>query len=369
MNPFFVSRIFAHQFRNLEAFELDAHPRLNILYGDNGQGKTNIIEAISVALSTKTLRPVKLTADLITHGKEEGRIEVGSAGEGCFEASAHLFMKGKKHELFGKPLKDYATLFERVAVVSFVPDELQIVHASASHRRRALNQIAAGFFPTYIGLYRRFEKALVSRNQLLKAPFCDPNELAAFNQIYASLAAEITLYRKEAVALWTPYFLTSVKDIVGDSFQVGVEYEASSLTEASAVSEQLRELAREEGFRRATLCGPHLDDLAFTIDGVDARFDASRGQARAIVLALKLGQLNAISKTRNTPTILLLDDVTGELDPLKVEHLLSTVADLNIQTFLTTTHLSGLFGLTDDCAVFEVENGRANKLAAPQNVD
>src|SRR5689334_21785506 len=126
MNRFYVARISAHQFRNLESFSLDVHPRLNILYGNNGHGKTNIIEAVSLALSTKTLRPVKLTADLIMHGRAEGRAEVKLDGEARFEASAHLFQKGKKHEWCKKALKDYASLLERVAVVSFVPDELQI---------------------------------------------------------------------------------------------------------------------------------------------------------------------------------------------------------------------------------------------------
>lgn len=363
MNPFFVSRIFAHQFRNLESFTLDAHPRLNLLLGNNGQGKTNIIEALSLALSTKTLRQVKLTADLITHGKEEGRVEIKACGENAFDASAHLFVKGKKHEVFGKALKDYSVLFERLAVVSFVPDELQIVHASASHRRRALNQIAAGFFPAYIGLYRRFEKALVSRNQLLKANLCDRDELCAFNKIFASLAAEITLYRQEAISLWAPYFLSSVRDIVGTSFEADVKYVPSSSIKSSEVLAQLEALSRDESYRRATLCGPHLDDLAFSINGVDARFEASRGQARAIVLALKLGQLNAIAQTRNTPTLLLLDDVTGELDSAKVEHLLDTVAHLNIQTFLTTTHLSGHFSVAKDSASFNVEKGLATKIA------
>lgn len=356
--PFFVSRIFAHQFRNLESFELNAHPRLNVLWGDNGQGKTNIIEAIAIALSTKALRSVKVTADLITHGCDEARIEVTGAGEGGFSAAARLYQKGKKHELAGKGLKDHASLLERVSLVSFVPDELQIVHASASHRRRPLNQITAGFFPTYIDIYRRFEKALHARNQLLKANFCDQSELAAFNDVFASLAAELTVYREETVALWRPHFLASLRDIVGSDFDVTVEYVASAPKRKAEVMDRLATLSREEGYRRATLCGPHLDDLAFRIRGNDARFEASRGQARAIVLALKLGQLNAIAHERRTPTLLLLDDVTGELDPHKINHLMHTVSQLDIQTFLTTTHLGGLCEPTQDGAVFEVKNGR-----------
>src|SRR5688572_29230520 len=160
MNPFFVSRLFAHQFRNLESFQMDAHPRLNILFGHNGQGKTNIIEAVSVALSTRALRPVKHVSDLISHGQEEGRIEVRGDGEASLDLATLLTSKGKKYQLSGKTLKDASPLLERVAVVSFVPEELQIVSATSSFRRRALNQIAAGFFPTYTSLYRKFEKSL-----------------------------------------------------------------------------------------------------------------------------------------------------------------------------------------------------------------
>jgi len=358
MSRFYVSRIFAHQFRNLESFSLDVHPRLNILFGNNGQGKTNIIEAISLALSTKTLRPVKLTADLIMHQKEEGRAQIRMMGETNSEAAAHLFLKGKKHELDGKVLKDYSALLERVAVVSFVPDELQIIHASASLRRRALNQLAAGFFPAYVGLFRRFEKALLSRNQLLKAPYFDQQELEAFDRVFADLAAEITTLRKESVRLWLPHFLQSTRDIAAQSFEASVSYAPSAGESSSVVLEQLKSLSREERIRRTTLCGPHLDDLLFKIDDTDARFTASRGQARALVLALKIGQLKAIREERKTPTLLLLDDVTGELDPTKVEHLLSTVFALDVQTFLTTTQIAGL-PLLDSCGVFEVENGTA----------
>jgi len=361
MSRFYVSRISAHQFRNLESFSLDVHPRLNILFGNNGHGKTNIIEAVSLALSTKTLRPVKLTADLIMHGKAEGRAEVKLDGESRLEAAAHLFQKGKKHEWCKKALKDYAFLLERVAIVSFVPDELQIIHSSASLRRRTLNQIAAAIFPTYIGIFRRFEKALLSRNQLLKDPLCDLEELEAFNRVFADLAAEITMLRAQAVNLWTPHFLTSMQDIVKGSFQASASYAPSAAETSSVVLEKLRSCSREEGFRRVTLCGPHLDDLLFTINGADARFSASRGQSRAIVLALKIGKLNAIKSERKTPTILLLDDVTGELDPAKITHLLETVSELNVQTFLTTTHLGGLADVESDCGVFEVQNGQAHQ--------
>jgi DNA replication and repair protein RecF len=365
MNPFFVYRIFAHQFRNLESFQVTPHPRLNILFGHNGQGKTNIIEAISVCLSTKALRPVKQVTDLITHGYDEGRLEVQSVGDGSFESTTQLSAKGKKYEIGGKFLKDFSSLLERVAVVSFVPEELQIVSASSSFRRRAMNQIAAGFFPTYVGLYRKYEKALFSRNQLLKNVYCDLDELGSFNHVYAELAAQITSYRDEAVRLWLPYFLASIKDIVGDRYAVNATYVPSSSSNSADILEQLKSLYPEERMRRSTLSGPHLDDLSFTIDGAETRFLASRGQARAIVLAIKLGQLNAIAQLRQTPTILLLDDVAGELDPEKVNHLMATVGRLHIQTFLTTTHLEGLFDFTKDCSTFEIEAGRIKPCKDP----
>lgn len=358
MNPFFVSRIFAHQFRNLESFQMDAHPRLNILFGQNGQGKTNIAEAISVALSTRALRPIKHVADLISHGQEEGRIELRCEGESSLDVAALLTLKGKKYQISGKVLKDSSPLLERVAVVSFVPEELQIVSATSSFRRKALNQIASGFFPNYLGLYRKFEKALFSKNQLLKNPYCDPDELASFNMVYAVFAAEITRYRAEAIALWIPYFLTSIKDIVGTRFQVNAAYAPSCSSNSADVIERLRLSYPDERLRRTTLCGPHLDDLIFTIDGAETRFLASRGQSRAIVLALKLGLLNAITDIRQKPTVLLLDDVAGELDPEKVRYLMSTVARLGTQTFLTTTHLDGLFEVSKDSSVFEIEKGR-----------
>lgn len=369
MNSFFVSRVFAHQYRNLNSFKMEAHPRLNILFGHNGQGKTNIIEAISLALSTKTLRSVKSVMDLISHGETDARVEVNCLGESNLDSAVTLASGGRKFELFGKAIRDFSALLERVAVVSFVPEELQIVSAASSHRRKAINQIAAGLFPNYIGLYRRYEKALLSRNQLLKEPFVDPGEMRSFNKIYASLAAEITQYRAEAISLWLPFFNASIKDIVGQRFVLDAQYASSLSSDPDQALAQLSSLERDERIRRATLCGPHLDDLVFMIDEAESRFLASRGQARAIVLALKLGQLNAIAHLRKTPTVLLLDDVAGELDPEKIGYLMDTISRLNIQTFLTTTHLDGLFDFTADCATFEIEKGRIKYPSNHSGVD
>lgn len=358
MKPFYLAQIFAHQFRNLESFSLKPHPNLNVLFGKNGQGKTNIIESISLCLSTKGLRPVKQVSDFITHNCSEARIEIKSEGEHAFETSVRLSPKGKKYELSGKALRESTPLLERIAVVSFVPEELQIVSAASSFRRRAINQITAGFFPTYFGVYRRYERALLSRNQLLKAQFCDPQELASFNHVYAELSAEVTRYRAKAIDLWHPFFLKSITEIVGERYAVDAAYAPSACTDAVLILEQLKYLEREERMRRVSLYGPHQDDLNFTIDGVQSRFLASRGQARAIVLAMKLGQLNAISQCRKTPTVLLLDDVAGELDPEKVGFLMATISRLHIQTFITTTHLEGLFELSKDCGTFEIESGK-----------
>ena len=363
MNSFFVSELFACDYRNLESFSLKAHPRLNILHGGNGQGKTNIIEAICVGLSTKSMRPVKNIGDLIAHGKTEARINIKCSGENPIETSVTLGAKGKKVEIHGKAIRDLSSLLERVAIVSFVPDELQIVSASSSYRRRALNQIAAGLFPNYVSVYRKYEKALFSRNQLLKDTYTNKDQLRSFNIIFAELAAEITRYRDQAISLWFPFFKEGINSISGNHLHFDARYAPSILADPKDAVAQLDAAQKEEALRRTTVFGPHLDDLLFTIDGIEARFLASRGQARAIVLAVKLGQLNAIASIRKTPTVLLLDDVAGELDPEKVSLLLSTVRRLEIQTFFTTTHLDALFECGIDNATFDIYQGNIRTCA------
>jgi len=363
MNQVFIDQIFAYHFRNLKMIKFKPSSQINIFFGKNGQGKTNLLEAICLASSLKTIRSVR-NRDLISFGKEQSHIKASISGQDAFTVEVDVFLQGKKVQIANKAIKSSSTINQKTAVVTFVPDDLNIVTGSASFRRHLLDQTASGFFPTYLALYRRFEKALLDRNRLLKSSMLDKAELEAFSEVFTQTAAPLIKARREAIQILRSEFIDTINEISAGIINADIAYEcaiADSNEEEEqirkALHEKLESLKKEEIFRKTTLYGPHLDDICIQIDSHLARHIASRGQARAVILALKTAQINCTAALRNLTPILLLDDVMGELDPNNTKRLLNTIQHLGAQTFITTTHLNVLPSDFTNYQSFEIEAG------------
>ncbi len=360
MKSVYVTKLFAHDFRNLKQLELTPHRQLNVFYGQNGQGKTNLLEAIAFAVSLKGIRTVKHSADLIAFGQPQAAIRAGFGDAEPFSVEIDIEGKGKRVRMNQKAIRDSSSLHSRAALVTFVPDDLLIALGSASHRRRALDQLTFGLFPAHASIYRQYEKALVERNQILRSPMFNMDVLQSFTQVLVDIGLAVVELRARAMQIWLPLFAKVLSQITCDTIVSEMSYACSAATKDAFLS-RLEQLRGEERARKTTLCGPHLDDIYISLGGHPARAIASRGQARAIVLALKLAHLHAIANERQLSPILLLDDVAGELDESNARHLLSTVNRLQAQTFVTTTHLEALpFSLSEHQS-FRMENGQLTK--------
>ncbi len=346
-NRIYIKRLIAQRVRNLHHVDVTFDSLLTVFYGDNGQGKTNLLEAISLGTCLKPLRPIKHLKDLIMFDHSDGAISLTLSCEDDFKVDVQLQEAGKKVFLSGKPIRDASQLSRLICVVTFVPDDLHMITGGGTFRRKAIDQLAYGLFPVYAEHSRRYEKALSQRNHLLKRHFYDPEELASFTQILVEAGAEVIRMRIEAIKMWHDTFQQALDQIAHGTLASTISYlspatKDSDQNPADHLHQLYRDIHHEERLRRTTLAGPHLDDLAISLNGQPARHTASRGQSRALVLAFKIAQLKMVHAHRGISPLFLLDDVASELDPNNAQALLATVQELHAQTFVTTTHLETL---------------------------
>ncbi len=309
---------------------------MNLFIGPNGHGKTNLLDAISLGCQLRPIRPIKQNADLIQFGAPEARIET------TFDfgtVSVQINSEGKKVRVNSKATRDSNVLADKVALVSFVPEDLGAITGGAAQRRRLLDQIAASLFPNYVLYYRQYERVLLQRNRLLKQPLIDLVELDSFTQVLAGAGGIIEKARLQALELIRPRFAGSLEALSASKLSSELVYRPSSQGDLKLSLERMK---NEERIRKTTLLGPHLDDMEISINDHASRYTASRGQARILVLALKIAQLQTVFLHRGLVPILLLDDVVGELDQNHAMQLLRAVEHLKAQTFITTTHLEAL---------------------------
>lgn len=342
-------RLAADGFRNLQDVRIDAHPRLNAFLGENGEGKTNLLESIHLAAALRPLRQVERTRDLVNFGLEQGVVRAEFEMEGPLDVEVLLQPGGRRATLAGKPVRDIAEVASRLGVVAFTPEDLAIVRGAPERRRQALDRFAFGLWPSFAAHARRFEQALERRNRVLKDPRLDATLLASYTETFIGCAVELARARARAAEVWAPAFAAAARQITDERVASSLRYraawwegsgmhEAEGQQVADALSAALARSAEGERQRRTTLAGPHLDDVVISLGDRRARHLASQGEARAIVLALKLATVRQLAEARGTGPLVLLDDVAGELDPKKAQCLFRVVDDVSAQAFVTATH-------------------------------
>lgn len=382
-------------FRNLRGVALAPHPRLTVMVGDNGQGKTNLLEAIHLVSALRPLRPLEKARELVAFGRDRGSVLGRFDLDGPLDVEVTVEPRGRRALVGGKAVRDVGVLASRLGVVSFVPEDSAMVRGSPGDRRRGLDRFAFGLLPGFAAVSRRFEQALEQRNRLLKEPVVDEDALAAFTSPYVDAAVELTRLRSEAVRRWAPSFSAEARAIGDDGLVATMTYRSGIIARAAVASDGagqsddaddaygeydgsdddadgsdelepgalraslLERLSRDrfaERRRRSTLCGPQHDELVLGKGGRPARFLASQGEARALVLALKLAAVRIYEDSRGTPPMLLLDDVAGELDRQRAARVLAAIEDTHAQCFVTTTSLQTLPPLGDGLVV-TIERG------------
>jgi DNA replication and repair protein RecF len=331
--------------RNLEPLALRPGERLSVLFGDNGQGKTNVIEAAYYLAALRSFRTTH-AEDLIRRGgagRARLRAELSHRGlERRFEIE--LGPTGRIARLDGKLVRGTAAALGAVSVVLFVPEDLLLPRAAPAARRRFLDLAIFNVERGYYGEASAFQKVLKNRNALLKRGGADPTLLDAYDEELARTGARVVVRRRALAAALAPRFAEQFRALHGD-LEVSLRYRSDSAVEAATDEEAARAallqgLTDRRGLderRRFTGFGPQTDDLEIGLLGTLARAQASQGQLRSLMLALKLAELTEVSARLADPPVLLLDDVPSELDPTRRARLFEVVTRLDCQTLISVT--------------------------------
>lgn len=326
-------------FRNYEALSIEFSRGVNILYGDNAQGKTNILEAICVCATTKSQKGSR-DKEMIKLGEEESHIRMYvERDEITHKLDMHLRRaKVKTAAIDGLAVKKSSELYGFLHIISFSPEDLSIIKDGPAERRRMIDMELCQLDKIYLHELTKYNKVLEQRNNLLKQIGFDPR-LADTLQIWDEQLAE---YGIKIIAA-RKAFIKCLNELVGpvhDRLSGGKEeltlgYEPN--VEPEEFLKALRDDKEKELILKSTLHGPHRDDISFYLGGEDIRKFGSQGQQRTSALSLKLAEIELVRKTIKDDPVLLLDDVLSELDRNRQTQLLDSIKD--IQTIITCTGL------------------------------
>jgi DNA replication and repair protein RecF len=356
--PLRIDRLEAASFRNIAKLAIAPGPGFNVIHGDNGAGKSSLLEAIYYLGALRSFRGAKAD-DLVMIGRDKAQLSArisGSVAPRTYRATIH---RGRARELRldDKRPRSIGTWHASVQVVLFHPGHLHLASGAADARRVFLDRVLEQLDPTYGATLASYDKALRSRNRLLKADPPNPRAIQAFDELLASAGAIIATTRERLTADLAPLTEEAFAEVVGEEVPLRVEYRPRVAPNVYAIREALARAFDKDLARGFTAEGPHGDDLTLTIaERAPARYHASQGQHRAIVLALKVAELEVLSRRTQKIPILLLDDVSSELDRTRNRRLFTLLARLGGQVFLTTTHPEFIL-LEDDRVDFAVADG------------
>ena len=352
-------------FRNFAKASIEPSEDISALVGPNGQGKTNAVEALYLLAALRPLRQVTRKS-LIREGQPQALLsaKVHHNRTGLFH-ELQLKLSGASRRLMkdGKEVPALEFLGNLVAI-SFTPDDLQLAKGGPDGRRRFLDRALLNARPTYLTRALRYAKVVKDRNRLLVKQASDA-ELDAFDVVLAEEGARITAARRTYVHQIATKLSTRFRDIASPAPDLSVRYssklEAEDTELPAALLQALGDARAKDRARGSTSVGPHRDDLIFELDGIPVRERASQGQHRALILALKLVELEELSSALDEAPILLLDDMSSELDDNRTRQLFECVRQLEGQVILTSTsnpdRLCAVLQSDRKIVVQEVENG------------
>ena len=336
-----IKRFSAENFRNINNCDIKFSKGVNLLYGNNAQGKTNAIEGIYIFARGKSFRASE-DKELVKFEKEGFRLYIeyeDKNGQNSLEYS--FFGRERRRKKNGYKLDKIKEMVGNFKAVLFYPDDLSLVKNSPEERRAFLNVAISQCYDDYIGYYANYKKALENRNCLLKMAskgmYVDNNELISWSYYMAEYASYLFAIRKDYTEKLNKYSKILMNQISDGKEDIEITYKSDikkEVRERKEAEKEYKRILTEELEREkivgSSLFGIHRDDLLININGVSARLYASQGQQRSIVLCLKLGEGEVIKEICGEYPVFLFDDVLSELDEKRKKFVIEGIGERQI---------------------------------------
>lgn len=348
-------------FRNYEDLKLRFHQKVNIITGENAQGKTNLLEAIYISSLSRSFRTNR-DSEMIRFGSGFCRVKI-IAEKDSEELPVEIIIKkeGKKIKVGDVKIRKISELLKNILTVIFSPEDLKIVKEEPEKRRRFMDRELCQLKPAYLNRLTDYKKTLKQRNAYLKESETDSRVLEIWNEQLAETGAFIMQERAAFIEKIQKISAVIHSKITNGKEEFKISYEPNidrvSVDMQSEVFLRTLIVSRErDRKKRTTTRGPHRDDFKIEVNGVDMRHFGSQGQQRTAALSLKLAELRLIKEETGEDAILLLDDVMSELDMKRQSFLIEILSD--VQLFITTAEISpGLLTSLPSGSIYHVENG------------
>lgn len=348
-------------FRNYEREEFHFHEGTNVLYGDNAQGKTNVLEAIFVGGTTKSHKGSK-DSDMIMKGREEAHLRYFVEKRDCtYKVEIHM-RKGRTKGIAidGLPIGSSKELMGLCNIIFFSPEDLGIIKDGPEQRRRFMDMELCQMNKAYLYYLTQYKKILKQRNALLKQIQQNSNlkeTLEIWDEQLVEQGSKLIEIREQFVQEIAAIMKEKHRNLTGGQEDIEVKYKPNC--PAKDFSRQLFMEGERDVVLGTTTVGPHRDDIQFFINGQEVKVYGSQGQKRTAALSLKMAEIEIVEKTIGEKPILLLDDVLSELDRNRQNYLLENIK--GIQTIITCTGLEEF--VTNGINInqtFEIVNGKIN---------
>lgn len=348
-----IKKIEIQNFRNISDIGLEFDKEINVICGENAQGKTNIIEALWLFSGAKSFRNTKDT-EFIKFGQSRAKIytEFNMLG---VENSAQIVFDDKKTAFLNeKKLPNTSSLAGKFNAVVFSPTDLTLVTDGPDKRRRFIDTAIGQLYPNYIEILRSFSRAVMQRNKIIKDYRYDKTlsvMLDVFEAEIVEMGNKIINYRKKYISVLNNYVSKIYNGISCGKENIEIFY----ISKNEVLDNEILKFSRENDmFNSTTSVGPHRDDINFNINDISARSFGSQGQKRSVALSLKLAGAEVIKEITGEYPICLLDDVMSELDENRQNYILNHIR--NWQSFITCCDTSNIKNLKEG-KIIKIRNG------------
>lgn len=366
----YIEKLSLINFKNYAEAEIVLHPRLNCFVGNNGQGKTNLLDAVYYLCMCKSYFN---SSDIFSiRGNEEFMTLQSVFKRDEKEEELHCGLIRNKKKQFRRNRKEYSRLSDHIGlfpVVMVSPSDIQLILEGSEERRKYMNSVISQYDKSYLECTINYNKILTQRNHLLKNIKNGPvpeDLLDVYDEQLMSLGNKVYEQRKSFIERFTPVFNKYYNFISGGSESVEMIYQ--SQLHANSLDILLKEGRQKDIIVQYTTVGPHKDDLVLNLNGIPIRKIGSQGQQKTYLVSLKLAQFDFMKAVRNVQPILLLDDIFDKFDASRVRQILKLVTDESYgQIFITHTNLDRMKDILEELKIehklFQVKEGKVDEVA------